>query len=547
MEQNIKGKASREEPVEHHQEAAKKSVLLNAGKMALGTFSSRILGLVRDSAFGAIFPRSVTDAWTAAFRLPNLFRRLLGEGSLSVSFIPVFVEAKIEDENKGSHEAANLVNGFYTSLLMTLTILTAFGILFAEPILKVLLDQSYVNNAEQFLLTVRMAKIMFGFIFLMSHFAFFMGILNALGEFSLPAVAPVFFNISMIISTFIPQSWFSVSSDGIAWGVIVGGIWQAGVLIPALKKRGYFPKISLHWSHPKVKRVYKSMLPGLIGTGILQITTLINLRFASSLGEGAISYIYFADRLLELPLSLVAVSLGTALLPTLSQMWSAGHREKFLQTTQHYLRMNLFVCLPASAGLLALSQPIVEVLFNRGRFSTADVTSTALVSSIYSLILISSSSVRVLVPLYYAMKNTWWPSTVGALSLVSHILIAPYLMSQWGLGGLTFSTFVSSLINFIGLAVPISSWVGSLGWRSLAQSFFKSLLASSLMGVLVFFINQTLRVYLGTGEVGRTLNLIVTILIGFVFFVIVSHLFKSNEMVEISHLVKNKLKKRFKL
>jgi putative peptidoglycan lipid II flippase len=355
-------------------------------------------------------------------------------------------------------------------------------------------------------------------------------------------MAPLFFNVAMIASTLMPASWFEGAGDGLAWGVLLGGLWQAGILVPALMKKGFLPKITLeHCTHPKVKRVFKSMIPGLLGTGILQITTIINLRFASSLGEGAISYIYWADRLLELPLSLVAVSLGTALLPTLSKMWAENSRDKLLETSQYYLRLNLFVCLPAAAGLLSLSSPIVEVLFRRGKFSDVDVTATALVVSIYAFILISSSSVRVLVPLYYAMKNTRWPAMVGLISLSTHIIVAPLLMKQWGLGGLVFSSFVSSLVNFLCLAIPIRKKVGPFGWFNLGLSFMKNLFAAASMGVLVYFVNQVLRSYLGVSEVGRLVNLVLTLIVGLVFFILIAHIMRSEEMEVTYRTVKDKL------
>ncbi len=522
----------------------KKSVLINAVKMALGTLSSRALGLVRDMAFTALFSRSVRDAWTAAFRLPNLFRRLLGEGSLSVSFIPVFVEARLQDEKNGTHEAQNLVNGFYTCLLALLALLTGIGILKAEAILSFLLDPVYIANTEKFLLTVRMAQIMFSFIFLMSHFAYFMGILNALGEYSLPAMAPVFFNIAMIVSTLIPQRWFPSVGDGIAWGVMAGGLWQAGALVPSLIRRGYLPRLSFNWKNPKVIRVFKSMIPGLLGTGILQITTIINLRFASRLGDGAISYIYLADRLLELPLSLVAVSLGTALLPTLSKMWAEGDRKKLLETTQHYLRLNLFVCLPAAAGLFALAKPIVEVLFKRMQFDESDVNSTSMVVAIYAFILLASSCVRVLVPIYYSMKNTWWPSVVGVICLTVHVLLAPFLMERWGLEGLVWSSFTSAFVNFICLAIPVNFWVGEMGWGNVFKSFTKNLFASLIMGVMIYFLNQVLKNYLGSGEVGRLLNLLLTMVAGLILFIIMAQILRSREMNAIMSTLSSKLSRQ---
>ena len=319
-------------------------------------------------AFAAFFGRTVTDAWTAAFRLPNLFRRILGEGSLSVSFIPVFVEARLSDpevDGQPSLRAKNLVNSFYTLLLVVLSVLTVLGIVFAEPVLNLLLDPKYLEVAGKMELTVRFARIMFGFIFLMSTYAFFMGILNALGKYALAAMAPTFFNMAMIVSTLLPHRFFSVEGDGLAWGVLVGGVLQTLILVPSLMSKGYFPSLSFQWRNPDIYRIFKSMAGGFIGLGLMQVTTLVNMRFASHLGEGAISYIYWADRLLELPLSLVSVSLGTALLPTLAAMWSRKEENRMSETTHFYLRLNLFVAIPSALGLYFLARPIVELLFQR--------------------------------------------------------------------------------------------------------------------------------------------------------------------------------------
>jgi putative peptidoglycan lipid II flippase len=535
--------------VTDHQEDRNR-VVFYAISMAIGTFSSRVLGLLRDMAFAALFSRTVRDAWTAAFRLPNLFRRLLGEGSLSVSFIPVFVEAKLEDEKNGGCRAKNLVNAFYTCLLCILSILTALGILQSEWILRQLLDIEYIQNQEKFLLTVRMAKIMFGFIFMMSNYAFFMGILNALGEYSLPAMAPLFFNIVMIISTLVPSVWFPMEGDALAWGVLLGGLWQVGVLIPSLKRRGYFPNfqfsdLTMAWKNPDVIRVLKSMLPGLLGTGLLQITTIVNLRFASSLGEGAISYIYLADRLLELPLSLVSVSLGTALLPTLSKMWSERKVDKMLETSNHYLRLNLYVVLPAAVGLFFLAVPIIDVLFKRGKFDDQDLLYTAQVLKVYAFILITSSMVRVLVPVYYSIKNTWWPATISGVALVSHIILAPMLMANWGLRGLVFSSFISASINFLLLLLPIPFWIGPYGWWVLFKSLLKNAISAAAMGTIIFYLYPILFSFLELMPLGKIVALALTILAGACSFIALGIILKSEELLDASQSIIGKLKKRF--
>jgi putative peptidoglycan lipid II flippase len=395
-----------------------------------------------------------------------------------------------------------------------------------------------------------MAKIMFGFIFFMSNFAFYMGIINALGEYSLPAMAPLFFNIAMIISTLIPASWFPVEGDALAWGVLFGGLWQVLVLVPFLKRRGYFPTITLTglisaWSNSDVQRVLKSMLPGLLGTGLLQITTIVNLRFASHLGEGAISYIYLADRLLELPLSLVSVSLGTALLPTLAKMWSECKVDKMLETSNHYLRLNLYLVLPAAVGLFFLAVPIIDVLFKRGKFDEQDLLLTAEVLKVYSFILIASSLVRVLVPVYYSIKNTWWPATVSGIALVSHIILAPILMERWGLRGLISSTFFSASLNFILLLLPIPFWIGSYNWWVLVRSVFKNGLSAAAMGIIILYLHPILLTIIGSGAVSKIIVLVITIIIGLCSFVAFGILLKSEELIDASGTIIEKLKKRF--
>ncbi|MES3038572.1 MAG: murein biosynthesis integral membrane protein MurJ [Bdellovibrionota bacterium] len=459
------------------------SVLKNALAMAAGTFASRILGLVREVAFAALFTRTVTDAWMAAFRLPNLFRRLLGEGSLAVSFIPVFVDAHSDNETR----TRNLVNGFYTALLIILTVLTTLGIVFSREVLLVLLDPEYMLVPGKFEMTVRLAQIMFGFIFLMSTFAFYMGILNALGHFTLPAIAPTLFNVAMIISTLIPGTYFPSPGDGLAWGVLVGGALQMGILIPELRRRGYFPKLTTKLWSKDIQMVFRNMGPGMIGLGLLQVTTLVNMRFATRFGEGALSYISWADRLLELPLSLISVSLGTALLPMLSKLWTNKDKEKFSETSEHYLKLNLVMGVFCAAVLYCYALPIVEILFQRGRFTPADSQATADVVRIYSLVLIPASCVRVLAPSYYAVKNTWFPAVVAFISLASHLIAAPLLMDMYGLPGLNLSSSLSATVNAICLLVGFQLMITKFRLGSLMMTLIKVMVATAP----VFLVAET--------------------------------------------------------
>jgi putative peptidoglycan lipid II flippase len=491
--------------------------------MAFGTMASRVLGLMRDQLFAAMFTSTVRDAWAAAFRLPNMFRRLLGEGSMSVSFIPIFVQT--EQDDPSGVRAKNLVNSFYTLLLIVLATLTAIGTLWPEVFLRVMLDPAYSNVAGKFELTVRMARIMFSFIFFMSTYAYFMAILNALGKYGLAAMAPTFFNIAMIISNFIPQTKLESPGDAIAIGVVVGGALQAGILIPTMWKLGFLPKISFDFSNKDVLRILRNMVPGMLGLGLLQITTIVNLRFASSLGEGPITYIWLADRLLELPLALVSVSLGTALLPTLSGMWARREKEKMTNTANYYLRLNLFIAVPAAIGLFVLGGPIVEVLFQRGKFVTQDAAMTASVVRVYAFILMSTSCVRLLIPSFYAMKNTWLPACTSCICLVVHLFLAPFLMHQWGLQGLVSSSFVTGSLNLTLLFIAYHLLIGKFHISRVAASLSKFCVA----GVALYFVLQIYPVLLealgGEGFFSKLISLCVTVVLGAAVYFGISHIF----------------------
>lgn len=513
--------------------------------MAFGTLTSRVLGQLRESLLAAYFDKRVTDAWAAAFRLPNMFRRLLGEGSLSVSFIPVFVDSKIDSQVR----AQNLVNSVYTFLLMVLGCLTAFGVLYPEPLLNQVLDPIYIADTEKYLLTLRLTKIMFGFIFFISSYAFSMGILNAMGQFALPAAAPTLWNLCMIISTVMPQTWFPHAGDQLGWGVLIGGAIQALILVPSLIKSGYFPKISFDYKNPDFIRVLKNMGPGLIGMGLLQFTTIVNLRFASSLVEGTISYINYVDRLIELPLSLISVSLGTALLPVLAGFLSRKEESKFAQTIQHYLELNLLLTMAAAAGLFSLAQPFVQLIFGHGHFNKPEnILVTAQILQTYCWIMIFTSGVRVLTPAYYAVKNTWFPAIVSALSLALHLFLAPILLARYQVNGLMLSTISSATLNFILLVIFFPRFVLP-GFRY--AEFFKNISIYFLLACLTggaarifYVIEPYTQNYLHAGFWGLLINILISVSVAMAVFVVAGRLLKVTIIEEVIQKVFTKIFKR---
>jgi putative peptidoglycan lipid II flippase len=489
----------------------RKKVFKRAFSMASGTLTSRVLGLFRDMAMAALFDRTITDAWAAAFRLPNLFRRLLGEGSLSVSFIPVFIEVSAEDPS--GLRARNLVNSVYSFLLLVLSVLTLLGLLGTEAVLGGLLSDAYQMDPEKWALTLRFARIMMGFVFFVSNYAFFMGLLNALGSFGLPAAAPAFLNISMLAFTFMPTSWFPVHGDGLAWGVLVGGFLQAAVLWFALRARGYLPRWKTDLWSADLKKVLLPVLPGLLGSGISQFMTLVNLYYASSLVVGAISYIYWADRLLELPLALVSVSLGAALLPMLSEFAQAGHRERFRETLADQLLVNFFFAIPAAFGLFFLARPIVEVLFQRGQFHAEDAHSTAQVLRIYALSLLLVSGSRVVVTAFYAFKWVWLPAIFALAALSLHIYLAPTFIAEAGLSGLIASNTLAMGLQFVFLLAALPLIKVALPLKKTVRELSKMVLAGVALMAAVQVYEVLIRQF-GDESMVRLASLVFTILLG---------------------------------
>ncbi len=451
-------------PSKQRKAVEKQSVIKSAISMALGTFSSRILGFVRDAVMLALYSRGVTDAYVVAFRLPNMFRRLFGEGSLSVSFIPVYAEARARSEER----AQRLSNAVFTIVLSISVLIGVACFVYMDHIIWFLVGdpRGFAANPEKVVQTVYLARIMIFYLVLVCTYAFHMAIANTMGHFFIPAIGPTLFNFGLIVFTVLPFELGAYQGSAQAWGVIFGGVLQAAVVFWLLWREGVLPRLSWRWNEPEVGRVFLNMLPGLFGLGVFQVMTVVNTKFAARLSEGAQSYIYAADRILELPQSLIAVSLGAALLPRFSELHSRGEKSKFLDEANQAVRMLLYLSLPAAVGMWVLSLPITQVLFMRGQFTQADAEGTASVVGIYAVLLLFSSLSRVTAPAFYALKNTWLPAVVALFVLLVHVSVGPWLVTNYGLDGLAAATSASAILNIVILQVCFYFWIGPLGyWR----------------------------------------------------------------------------------
>jgi putative peptidoglycan lipid II flippase len=498
--------------------AAKKAFMSSTYLLAFGTLVSRSLGLIRDMMTARYFPPELRDAFLVAFRLPNIFRRVFGEGSLGVSFIPVFLEILAGHKSVGDEaelRARQMATGVLAILLIITGTLSLLGIIYMEQLLSLLLSgQSYLSIPGKFELTVRLARIVFGFLVLISVYAFFMAVLNGLKKFTMVAFAPCLFNVALISAAFF-SSRFIAPIETLAWAVIVGGLLQLAFLVPSVARAGY-----LQWPQlPKLKndtydifRVLGRFFPGLLGMSAMHLSALVSLHFASYLPQGAHSYLYFADRILEFPLSLVAVSVGSVLLPSLSSLWAEGDHDGMSVTMTESIRMVLFVAVPATLGMFALAHPIAETLFLGREFKYQDAVATAQIIQIYSFGLILWAGVRILAQGFFAIGNTWFPAVAAGVSLISHILIAGSLMGAFGLPGLAMASIGAAAINLIMLSAGYHTWVGVLRLKHLGFNFLK-FSSSGLVMVVSLQAYPTLHRSIGGGTLFNAIALMLMIAI----------------------------------
>ncbi len=447
---------------------------------------SRILGFVRDAVMVALFPRAVTDAFIVAFKFPNLFRRLLGEGSLTISFLPVYVQLMSSDEN-GKALARDLSSVVFTWLMALSSVVALTSFAYMDVIMEFWVGhrEGYAAQPGKMEMTIYFARVMVFYVILVLQYAFYMAVANAHRFFLMPALGPALFNVCVTGAALLPSDWGWVPGDLLTYGVVVGGVAQMGIVGLVLWREGHLPCLKWNFRVKGLRQVMLNLGPGLLGLGIFQIMTLVNVKFAARLPEGSQSYLYLADRILELPQALIAISLGAALLPTLSEYWARGRRDQMVVQTTAHLHLLLFLALPASVGLLLLGESISQVLFMRGTFSLADAEKTGEVIQIYSLLLLSSSVSKVVVPAFYAMNNTWYPALAAAVCLGLHIALGLQWVDGYGLRGLALATSVSSTVNMLCLILGFRYWLGPLPIRDLTLYVLRLVLPLLIMMIMI--------------------------------------------------------------
>lgn len=453
------------------------------------TFVSRILGFVRDTLIARVFGAGVyTDAFFVAFKIPNLLRRLFAEGAFSQAFVPVLAEYK----NRRGHEATqDLVSKVATLLGLVLMLVTALGML-AAPLIAYISAPGWAHSEpESLALTIDMLRVIFPYILLISLVSLAGGVLNTYSRFSVPAFTPVWLNLAFIIAALFFAPYFDPPIMVLAWAVFAGGLLQLGFQLPFLCKIGMLPRLRLDLHDEGVWRILRLMGPAVFGVSIAQLSLLINTIFASFLESGSVSWLYYADRLMEFPTGLLGVALGTILLPSLSKSVADKAEHEYSSLLDWGLRLTLMLALPAAVALAVLSVPLVTSLFHYGAFAEHDVWMTREALMAYSLGLLGLILVKVLAPAFYARQNVKTPVKIALFTLLATQLMN-LLFVGWlhhaglalaiGLGACINASLLYYYLRRAGTYQPLPGWAGFL---------LRVLLALILMGLALWFAAGT--------------------------------------------------------
>ena len=461
------------------------SLVRSTGTVAISTLTSRIMGFVREMLFANFFGASgSTDAFFVAFRIPNLLRRLVAEGALTISFIPVYTEYKI---NMGRAEAMELAQKTLSILMLVITFLVVMGEIFSPEIVS--LFACGFEDPAKIDLAVRLNRVLFPYLFFVGFVAYAMGILNSHGYFFSPAFAPVLLNAGMITGIVLLSRFFSEPLFGVCAGVIAGGVLQVLLQVPYLVKSGFRMKVSLDFKHPGIRRIFRMIAPAVFGIAVYQINILMSTILASLLPFGSISYLYYSDRLTEMVLGVFIVSIGNVILPEMSRMTATDDFDSLKGLYIRAVRASLFLAVPASVALMTVGLPIISVIFQHGEFTSFDAAMTARALFYASIGIASVSVLRITTPTFYSMKDTKTPVIAATAAFVINIGLG-YILMQTGLrhAGLSLANSISVTVQMLILLFWLKKRIGSLDLAPLLSSLVRVIISSAIMAMAIMYI-----------------------------------------------------------
>jgi putative peptidoglycan lipid II flippase len=475
------------------------------------TLLSRILGFARDFVIARAFGAGMlTDAFFVAFKLPNLLRRLFAEGAFAQAFVPILGEYK---NKQGEVEAKRLVDHVATLLFLALLVVTLIGMV-AAPLLVYISAPGFAANADKFALTVALTRVTFPYILFMSLVALAGGILNTWSRFAVPAFTPVLLNLTFIGMALFAAPWFDPPVMVLGWAVFAGGALQLAFQVPHLRRIGMLPRFSINWQDEGVRRILRLMGPAVLGVSVAQVSLLINTVFASFLGTGSVSWLYYADRLMEFPSGMLGAALGTILLPSLAKYHASAKYDEFSKLLDWGLRLTLLLAAPAALALAIIAVPLIATLFYHGAFGSDDVFKTRDALVAYSLGLLGLILIKVLAPGFYARQNVRTPVKIALVSLLVTQLLNLALVGWLKHAGLALSIGLAACLNATllyrglrrhGIYIPQPGW---------AAFYAKLAIAMLVMGVTLWFACGDAIDWLRWGLLERLAHLSVVVSLG---------------------------------
>ena len=546
-----------------------KSVARSAGIVGVAVMGSRLLGLVREQVFASFFGAGYAmDAFIIAFRIPNLLRDLFAEGALSAAFVTTFSRKITQEGEAAAWRLANLVNN---GLVLILTVIVGGGILFAPQVVSLMVDSSSAGmdgptGQLTYELAVRLTRIMFPFLLMVSLATVAMGVLNSKDYYAVPASASTMFNVGSIIGGLGCAWWLAPryveavltgeihSAEGVgeaivgmAIGTLLGGMLQWLVQVPSLREVGYRWRPIVSLRDEGVRQMMRLMAPAIVASAALQINVFVNTRFASGLGEGPVSWLSYAFRLIYLPIGIFGVAISTATLPAASRAAALDNLVEFRRTIASSLRLTFFLTIPSAVGLIVLSEPIIALIFERGLFDADDTRQTAIALCLNAIGLTAYSAVRVLVPSFFALKETRVPMLVSLVSIVINYLVAWWTVDVWRIGhrGLALSISVVSIVNFLLLLIAMRRRIGAIEGARLLSTFWRVSLASIVMGGICLWVCQGLGRWIGQDTLLSRLVLVGgSIGSGLLVYLAMARLLRLEEMATLSAALRRQLRRR---
>jgi putative peptidoglycan lipid II flippase len=524
------------------QTANKSTIAKSAATVGIAVMCSRILGLVREQVFAGLFGAGYTyDSFVVAFRIPNLLRDLFAEGALSAAFVTVF---SAYDTNRSQEDTWRLASNVLTFILILLSLITLLGILFTGSIVS-LLAPDFSLIAGKAALTEKLTRIMLPFLVFISLSAVVMGILNTKGRFFVPAIASSFFNLGSLIGgvslAFILPHFGQPAIVGMAIGTLIGGLLQLGVQLPALHKTGFRYRPTLELSDPGLRRILKLMIPATVGLSATQINIFINTNFASSCAEGSVSWLYYAFRLVQLPIGIFGVALSIAMLPILAKQAAKKNIAEMKKTMVSSLTMVFALTLPATAGLIILAEPIIRLIFEHGAFTANDTVATAQTLALYSIGLFAYSANKVLVPAFYAIDKTRYPVIASFIAIIVNIIIINLTIDRFQHLAIAFSTSCTMLVNFLFLMTVLYINLHGYSLADLGKGLIKIIAATlaltwSLWAALPYFTP-----WLHRSVIHQSGSLLALILPAMLLYGFLLHIFKLSEMNILTIMIRKKV------